>query len=70
MELQYFELLLLEVKEQTEKEISEAVEKAASLKLQKLQSKLDKCIKEKKFLDDVSTLGAPVQKDVTLVSLF
>ncbi|XP_008788783.2 BRAP2 RING ZnF UBP domain-containing protein 2 [Phoenix dactylifera] len=50
----YFESLLLEVKEQNEKEISEAVEKAASLKLQKLLSKLDKCIEEKKFLDDIN----------------
>ncbi|KAL2936631.1 BRCA1-associated protein [Bienertia sinuspersici] len=48
----YFEALLQEVKEETEKEIAEAVDKAVSLKLQKLQVKLDRCIKEKKFLDD------------------
>ena len=27
-----------------------------TLKLQKLQAKLDKCVKEKKFLDDVRIL--------------
>ena len=41
------------MKEETEREISRAVEKAVSLKLQKLQAKLDRCIKEKKFLDEV-----------------
>lgn len=41
---------------ETESEIAEAVDKAVSLKLQKLQAKLDKCIKEKKFLDDVCVL--------------
>lgn len=50
----YFESLLREVKEETEREISEAVEKAVTLKLQKLQAKLDKCVKEKKFLDDLN----------------
>ncbi|XP_057248501.1 BRAP2 RING ZnF UBP domain-containing protein 2 [Beta vulgaris subsp. vulgaris] len=50
----YFESLLQEVKEETEREIAEAVEKAVSLKLQKLQAKLDRCIKEKKFLDDIN----------------
>ncbi|KAF8393105.1 hypothetical protein HHK36_021346 [Tetracentron sinense] len=50
----YFENLLLEVKEETEKEISEAVEKAVSLKLQKMQVKLDKYVEEKKFLDDIN----------------
>jgi len=44
---------LQEAKEETEKEIAEAVEKAVTLKLQKLQAKLDKCMKEKKFMDDV-----------------
>ncbi|KAK6936960.1 FCP1 homology domain [Dillenia turbinata] len=38
----YFESLLLEAKEETEREISEAVQKALNLKLQKLQAKLDK----------------------------
>ena len=42
------------------KEISEAVEKAisGSQKLQKMQAKLDKCVKEKKFLDVVSSFFA------------
>lgn len=50
----YFESLLQEAKEDTEKEIAEAVDKAVTLKLQKLQAKLDKCMKEKKFLDDIN----------------
>ncbi|KAM2305785.1 hypothetical protein ACFXTH_025306 [Malus domestica] len=48
----YFESLLQEVKEGTEQEISNAVEKAVPLK--KLQAKLDRCVKEKKFLDDLN----------------
>ncbi|BFG24770.1 hypothetical protein CerSpe_110440 [Prunus speciosa] len=48
----YFELLLQEVKEETEREISNAVEKAVPLK--KMQAKLDRCVKEKKFLDDLN----------------
>ncbi|XP_073002265.1 BRAP2 RING ZnF UBP domain-containing protein 2 [Typha latifolia] len=50
----YYESLLLEVKEENEREISEAVEKAVGLKLQKLQMKLTKCMEEKKFLDDIN----------------
>ncbi|KAF3450932.1 hypothetical protein FNV43_RR07021 [Rhamnella rubrinervis] len=50
----YFEALLQEVKEDMEREISSAVEKAEALKLQKLQAKLDRCVKEKKFLDDLN----------------
>ncbi|XP_020100993.1 BRCA1-associated protein isoform X3 [Ananas comosus] len=50
----YFESLLLEVKEENEKEISEAAEKAVNIKLQKLQMKLAKCVEEKKFLDDIN----------------
>lgn len=46
----YFELLLLEAKEESEK----AIEKAVTWKLQKLQSKLDKCVEEKRFLDDIN----------------
>lgn len=53
MHLQYFESLLQEIKEETEKDIAEAVDKAVSLKLQKLQAKVDRCMKEKKFLDEV-----------------
>ncbi|XP_059644479.1 BRAP2 RING ZnF UBP domain-containing protein 2 isoform X2 [Cornus florida] len=50
----YFESLLREVEEETEREVSEAVEKALSQnqKLQKMQTKLGKCVEEKKFLDD------------------
>ncbi|KAJ6997027.1 BRAP2 RING ZnF UBP domain-containing protein 2-like isoform X1 [Populus alba x Populus x berolinensis] len=50
----YFDTLLKEVNEETEREISEAVKKAIAQKLQKLQAKLDRCIKEKKFLDDLN----------------
>jgi BRCA1-associated protein len=46
--------LLEEVEEETEREISKAVKKAIAQKPQKFQAKLDRCIKEKKFLDDVS----------------
>ncbi|KAI9107514.1 hypothetical protein K1719_021551 [Acacia pycnantha] len=59
---EYIELLatqlenqkLGKVKEETEREISKAVENAVAVKLQKLQSKLDRCHKEKKLLDDES----------------
>ncbi|CAK7334205.1 unnamed protein product, partial [Dovyalis caffra] len=50
----YFETLLEEVKEETEREISEAVKKAIAQKLHKLQNKLDRCTKEKKFIDDLN----------------
>ncbi|KAL5743737.1 hypothetical protein ACOSQ2_026853 [Xanthoceras sorbifolium] len=50
----YYETLLEEVKEEIEKETSEAIKKAIAQKLQKMQSKLDRCIKEKKFLDDLN----------------
>ncbi|XP_027341921.1 BRCA1-associated protein isoform X2 [Abrus precatorius] len=50
----YFESLLQEVKEETERKISKAVQKAVSLKQQKIQSKIDRCVKEKKFLDDLN----------------
>ncbi|PIA64218.1 hypothetical protein AQUCO_00100003v1 [Aquilegia coerulea] len=49
----YFESLLLEAREETEKEISEAVQKVIRSKVQKMQAKLDKCMKEKKFHDDI-----------------
>ncbi|KAL2458776.1 zinc finger (C3HC4-type RING finger) family protein [Forsythia ovata] len=53
---QYFESLLQEVEEETERESSAAVEKSLSQnpKLLKLQAKLDKCMEEKKFLDDIN----------------
>ncbi|KHN22420.1 BRCA1-associated protein [Glycine soja] len=50
----YFESLLQEVKEESERKISKAVQKAISLKQQKIQSKIDRCKKEKKFLDDLN----------------
>uniref|UniRef100_A0A7N0ZQZ2 BRCA1-associated protein n=1 Tax=Kalanchoe fedtschenkoi TaxID=63787 RepID=A0A7N0ZQZ2_KALFE len=50
----YFEGLLQDIKDETDKEISEAVEKAVMSKLQKMQAKLDKCIEEKKFLDQIN----------------
>ncbi|OIW15815.1 hypothetical protein TanjilG_04350 [Lupinus angustifolius] len=50
----YFESLLEEVKEETEQEISVAVEKALSLKKPKIQAKIDRANKEKKFLDDLN----------------
>ncbi|KAH1219553.1 Root phototropism protein 3 [Glycine max] len=49
-----FESLLQEVKEESERKISKAVQKAISLKQQKIQSKIDRCKKEKKFLDDLN----------------
>lgn len=56
--VQYFESLLQEVGEETERESSAAVKKSLSQnpKLMKLQAKLEKCMEEKKFLDDVSKL--------------
>lgn len=50
----YFETLLQEVKEETDREVASAVQKAITQKLQKLQAKLDRCMKEKKFLDDLN----------------
>ncbi|XP_061348006.1 BRAP2 RING ZnF UBP domain-containing protein 2 isoform X1 [Gastrolobium bilobum] len=50
----YFESLLQEVKEETERKISKAVQKACSLKQQKIQAKIDRCNKEKKFLDELN----------------
>ncbi|PUZ74393.1 hypothetical protein GQ55_1G061900 [Panicum hallii var. hallii] len=50
----YYESLLLEDKEETEKEIAAAVEKAVSIKIQKLEAKIDKCTEEKRFLEEVN----------------
>ncbi|MED6171513.1 BRAP2 RING ZnF UBP domain-containing protein 2 [Stylosanthes scabra] len=50
----YFESLLQEVKEETERRISKAVQKAVSLKRQKIQAKIDRCNKEKKFLEELN----------------
>uniref|UniRef100_J3LA94 BRCA1-associated protein n=1 Tax=Oryza brachyantha TaxID=4533 RepID=J3LA94_ORYBR len=51
----YYESLLLEVKEDNEKEITAATEKAVGIKVQKSQAKLDKCMEETRFLNDVSS---------------
>ncbi|KAI3929806.1 hypothetical protein MKX01_025974 [Papaver californicum] len=59
----YFEALLLEAKEKTEREISESVDKA--VKLQKLQSKLDKHMEEMKFLDELRDLIAYIEAENT-----
>lgn len=50
----YFESLLQDVKEENEREISSAVEKAVTKRLQKMQAKLDRCLKEKNILDDLN----------------
>ncbi|MCH86972.1 ubiquitin carboxyl-terminal hydrolase, partial [Trifolium medium] len=50
----YFESLLQQVEQETEGKISVAVQKAVSLKQQKIQSKIDRCNKEKKFLDELN----------------
>ncbi|XP_031284958.1 BRAP2 RING ZnF UBP domain-containing protein 2-like [Pistacia vera] len=47
----YYDGLVQEIKEETEKLTSEAVNKAISEKLQKIQSKLDRCVEEKKLLE-------------------
>jgi BRCA1-associated protein len=51
---QYFEKLLQNVKEETEQKISEAASKAISQRLQKLQTRFDRCVKEKQFLEDLN----------------
>ncbi|XP_031385927.1 BRAP2 RING ZnF UBP domain-containing protein 2 isoform X1 [Punica granatum] len=50
----YYESLLEEVKEETRREISEAVEKAINKKLHKQLAKLEKCMREKKILDELN----------------
>ncbi|PWA76010.1 zinc finger (C3HC4-type RING finger) family protein [Artemisia annua] len=52
----YFESLLLEYEEQHERDISAAVKDSLkqNTKLQKIQAKLDKGLKEKKFLDEIN----------------
>ncbi|KAG8070052.1 hypothetical protein GUJ93_ZPchr0006g43500 [Zizania palustris] len=49
----YYESLLLDVKEENEKEIVAATDKVVRIKTEKFQAKLDKCIEEKRFLDDI-----------------
>ncbi|CAN0870675.1 BRAP2 RING ZnF UBP domain-containing protein 2, partial [Linum grandiflorum] len=51
---QYFEGLLQEVKEETDRKKSEAVKKVVSQKLQKMQARLEKCTREKQFLDELN----------------
>ncbi|CAN1839559.1 BRAP2 RING ZnF UBP domain-containing protein 2 [Linum perenne] len=51
---QYFEALLQEVKEETDRRKTEAVNKVVSQKLHKLQARLERCTKEKKFLDELN----------------
>ncbi|KAI3721854.1 hypothetical protein L2E82_32873 [Cichorium intybus] len=52
----YYESLLQEFEEQNERDISAAVKDCMkhNTKLQKMQAKLDKGLKEKKFLDDIN----------------
>ncbi|XP_071702482.1 BRAP2 RING ZnF UBP domain-containing protein 2-like [Rutidosis leptorrhynchoides] len=52
----YYESLLNEFEEQNERDISGAVKDSLkhNTKLQKMQAKLDKALKEKKFLDDIN----------------
>ncbi|KAK2982837.1 hypothetical protein RJ640_021327, partial [Escallonia rubra] len=52
----YFDSLLQEIEEEAEWERFEAVDRILNHdpKLQKMQAKLDKCIKERKFLDDIN----------------
>ncbi|XP_021298543.1 BRCA1-associated protein isoform X2 [Herrania umbratica] len=50
----YYETLLQQVNEETEREIADAVNKAVMQKRQKMQAKLDRCVKEQKFLEDLN----------------
>ncbi|XP_022714761.1 BRCA1-associated protein-like isoform X2 [Durio zibethinus] len=50
----YFESLLQQDNEETERAIADAVNKAAMQKRQKIQAKLERCVKEKKFLEDLN----------------
>ncbi|XP_004287288.1 PREDICTED: BRCA1-associated protein [Fragaria vesca subsp. vesca] len=50
---QYYENLLMEAKSKTENSMSEAVEKAINLKIQDIQSKLEKSREEKKAVEYV-----------------
>ncbi|XP_047330716.1 BRAP2 RING ZnF UBP domain-containing protein 2 [Impatiens glandulifera] len=48
----YFESMLQEVEDEVERKISEAVKD--NQKLQRMQTKLDSCIEEKQFLDEIN----------------
>lgn len=50
----YFESLLQQVEQETEGKISVAVQKAVSLKQHKIHAKIDRCNKERKFLDELN----------------
>ncbi|CAN6449779.1 unnamed protein product [Victoria cruziana] len=51
---QYYESLLVEAKQHREKTISEAVEKAVSSELQRIQMEHEKCLEEKKAVSDIN----------------
>lgn len=48
----------MEAKSKTESSMSEAVEKAINLKIQDIQSKLEKSREEKKAVEYVSVIGS------------
>lgn len=50
----HFESMLQEAKEEDERAISNAIEKALSVRLQKLHAKLNKSLEEKRFLEDIN----------------
>lgn len=50
----HYESLLQEINKETEKEICYNIQKTRGSKLQKLQLKLEKHLKEKRFLDDIN----------------
>ncbi|XVE91241.1 hypothetical protein DITRI_Ditri20bG0138100 [Diplodiscus trichospermus] len=50
----YFETLLQQDNEETERAIADAVNKAFMQKRQKMQAKLERCVKEKRFLEDLN----------------
>ncbi|XVF24714.1 hypothetical protein REPUB_Repub13aG0151100 [Reevesia pubescens] len=50
----YFETLLQQENEETERAIADAVNKAVMQKRLKMQAKLERCVKEKKFLEDLN----------------
>ncbi|CAL5339433.1 unnamed protein product [Camellia sinensis] len=51
---QHFEVLLIEAKSKKESSISEAVEKALASRMHDIQSKLEKCVGEKKAVADTN----------------
>ncbi|MFQ6638996.1 hypothetical protein Gotur_016887 [Gossypium turneri] len=50
----YFETLLQQENEETERAIADAFNKTVMQKRQKMQAKLERCVKEKKFLEDLN----------------